>query len=107
MAPVPIVSFGTSRCRNPIDIYQQLARCSRRKPNHNPCYNDSTNSITVKRKDLGMNEDNDRTSGLTDEEISAVKTIVMAVSAGRVMMQFDEVLNNGAGGCPEDDGCDD
>ena len=35
------------------------------------------------------------------------KTILMAVSATRVMMQFDEVLISEAGGCPEDDGCDD
>ncbi len=46
-------------------------------------------------------------AGVTDEEISAVKAIVMAVSAGRVMMQFDEVLNSEAGGCLEDKGCDD
>ena len=44
---------------------------------------------------------------VTDDEISAIKTIVMAVSAGRVMMQFDEVLNSEAGGCLEDKGCDD
>jgi alkylhydroperoxidase/carboxymuconolactone decarboxylase family protein YurZ len=44
--------------------------------------------------------------GLTDDEISAIKTIVMAVSAGRVMMQFDEVLNSGAEGYLEDNGCD-
>jgi len=45
--------------------------------------------------------------GLTDDEISAIKTIVMAVSAGRVMMQFDEIFNNEAGWCLEDKGCDD
>ena len=46
-------------------------------------------------------------AGLTDDEISAIKTIVMAVSAGRVKMQFDEVLSSEAGGCLEDEGCDD
>jgi hypothetical protein len=30
------------------------------------------------------------------------KAIVMAVSGGRIMMQFDEVLNSEIGGCPED-----
>jgi alkylhydroperoxidase/carboxymuconolactone decarboxylase family protein YurZ len=45
--------------------------------------------------------------GLTDDEISAIKAIVMAVSSGRVMMQFDEVLNIQAGGCLDDKGCDD
>jgi alkylhydroperoxidase/carboxymuconolactone decarboxylase family protein YurZ len=45
--------------------------------------------------------------GLTDDEISAIKAIVMTVSSGRVMMQFDEVLNIQAGGCLEDKGCDD
>ena len=37
--------------------------------------------------------------GLTDDEISAVKAIVMAVSSGRVMMQFDEVLSSEDSGC--------
>ncbi len=32
------------------------------------------------------------------------KTIVMAVSAGRVMMQFDEVLDSETGGCLENEG---
>ena len=45
--------------------------------------------------------------GLTEDEIHAIKAIVMAVSGGRVMMQFDEVLNSEAGGCLEDKGCDD
>ena len=46
-------------------------------------------------------------AGLTNDEINAVKSIVMAVSAGRVKMQFDEVLNSEADGCLEDEGCDD
>ena len=33
--------------------------------------------------------------------------IAMAVSGGRIMMQFDEVLNSEGGGCLEDEGCDD
>jgi hypothetical protein len=33
--------------------------------------------------------------------------MMMAVSGGRIMMQFDEVLNNEAGVCLEDKGCDD
>ena len=45
--------------------------------------------------------------GLSDDEISAIKAIVMAVSGGRIMMQFDEVLNSEVGGCLEDEGCDD
>jgi hypothetical protein len=45
--------------------------------------------------------------GLTDDEISTVKAIVMAISSERVMMQFDEVLNSETGGCLEDKGCDD
>ena len=45
--------------------------------------------------------------GLTDDEISAIKAIVMAVSGGRIMMQFDEVLNSEDRGCLEDEGCDD
>ncbi len=45
--------------------------------------------------------------GLTDDVISAIKTIVMAVSTGRVMLQFEEVLNSEAGGCLDDKGCDD
>ena len=39
--------------------------------------------------------------------INAIKTIVMAVSIGRIMMQFDEVLNSEVGGCMEYKGCDD
>ena len=46
-------------------------------------------------------------AGVTDDEISAGTTIVMAVPGGRVMMQFDEVLNFGADGSQEDKGCDD
>ena len=45
--------------------------------------------------------------GLSDDEISAIKAIVMAVSGGRIMMQFDEVLNSESGGCLEEGGCDD
>ena len=45
--------------------------------------------------------------GLSDDEISAIKAIVMAVSGGRIMMQFDEVLNSEQGGCLEEGGCDD
>ena len=40
--------------------------------------------------------------GLTDDEISTVEAIAMAVSAGRVMMQFNDVLTKGGG-----DGCKD
>ncbi len=46
-------------------------------------------------------------SGLTDDEISAVKAIVMAVSSGRVMMQFNEELNNEDSWFLEDKGFDD
>ncbi len=46
-------------------------------------------------------------AGLTDDEINAIKTIVMAVSGGRIMMQFDEVLNSQGGGFLEVKGCDD
>jgi len=46
-------------------------------------------------------------AGLSDDEINAIKAIVMAVSGGRIMMQFDEVLNSEAAGCLEDEGCDD
>ena len=45
--------------------------------------------------------------GLTDDEISAIKTIVMAVSSGRVMMQFNEELNNEDSWFLEDKGFDD
>ena len=45
--------------------------------------------------------------GLSDDEISAIKAIVMAVSGGRIMMQFDKVLNSESGGCLEEGGCDD
>ena len=46
---------------------------------------------------------------LSEDEISAVETIVMAVSGGRVMMQFDDVLTKGGGdGCKDEDtGCPD
>ncbi|MFC2096642.1 hypothetical protein ACFLQ3_02980 [Bacteroidota bacterium] len=43
--------------------------------------------------------------GLSDEEISAVETIVMAVSAGKVREQFNEVLC-GTGSCGDDGSCD-
>jgi hypothetical protein len=42
--------------------------------------------------------------GLTDDEINAIESIVMAVVAGKVKQQFNEVLSGvGDGGC--DDGC--
>lgn len=42
--------------------------------------------------------------GLTDDEINAVESIVMAVAAGKVKQQFNEVLMSGGnGGCT--DGC--
>jgi alkylhydroperoxidase/carboxymuconolactone decarboxylase family protein YurZ len=42
--------------------------------------------------------------GLTDDEINAIESIVMAVAAGKVKQQFNEVLSGvGDGGC--DDGC--
>lgn len=42
--------------------------------------------------------------GLTDDEISAVESIVMAVAAGKVKQQFNEVLSKGSGsGCVGDD----
>jgi alkylhydroperoxidase/carboxymuconolactone decarboxylase family protein YurZ len=40
--------------------------------------------------------------GLTDDEISAVESIVMAVSAGKVREQFNEVL---CGPGTNEDGC--
>jgi len=43
--------------------------------------------------------------GISDDEISAVESIVMAVSAGRVREQFNEVLT-GEGTC-KDNGCED
>ena len=43
--------------------------------------------------------------GLSDDEISAVEAIVMAVSAGKVREQFQEVLCGG-GGINEEDCCD-
>jgi hypothetical protein len=46
-------------------------------------------------------------AGLSDDEISAIKAIVMAVTIGRIMMQFDEVLNSEVDGCLEDEGCND
>jgi len=36
-----------------------------------------------------------RKKGITDEEIGAVQSIVMAVEAGRVRAQFREVRNRG------------
>ncbi len=43
--------------------------------------------------------------GVTDDEISAVESIVMAVSAGRIREQFSEVLT-GKGSCDDDEsGC--
>jgi len=41
---------------------------------------------------------------VSDDEISAVESIVMAVSAGRIREQFSEVLT-GKGAC-EEDGCE-
>ena len=43
--------------------------------------------------------------GLIDDEISAVEAIVMAVSAGKVREQFNEVLC-GIGSCGDDGNCD-
>ena len=43
--------------------------------------------------------------GVSDDEISAVESIVMAVSAGRVREQFSEVLT-GKGTCEEEDNCE-
>jgi hypothetical protein len=33
--------------------------------------------------------------------------MMMAISSGRIMMQFDEVLKSEASGCMENKGCDD
>lgn len=44
--------------------------------------------------------------GVSDDEISAVESIVMAVSAGRVRKQFNEVLT-GTGTCEDDEICND
>ena len=38
----------------------------------------------------------DRKKGITDEEIGAVQSIVMAVEAGRVRAQFREVRDRAA-----------
>jgi hypothetical protein len=38
-----------------------------------------------------------RKKGITDEEIGAVQSIVMAVEAGRVRAQFREVRERGEG----------
>jgi hypothetical protein len=46
------------------------------------------------------------TVGVSDDEISAVESIVMAVSAGRIREQFNEVLT-GKGTCEEDNNCED
>ena len=40
--------------------------------------------------------------GVSDDEISAVESIVMAVSSGRIREQFNEVLT-GKGTCEEDE----
>ena len=37
-----------------------------------------------------------KTVGLSDDEIHAIEAIVMAVSAGRVMMQHADARNKGA-----------
>ena len=42
--------------------------------------------------------------GVSDDEISAVESIVMAVSAGRIREQFSDVLT-GKGTCEDDDSC--
>lgn len=42
--------------------------------------------------------------GVSDDEISAVESIVMAVSAGRIREQFNEVLT-GKGICEDDENC--
>ena len=44
-------------------------------------------------------------NGVSDDEINAVESIVMAVSAGRVREQFSEVLT-GKGTCEEEDNCE-
>jgi alkylhydroperoxidase/carboxymuconolactone decarboxylase family protein YurZ len=43
--------------------------------------------------------------GLSDDEISTVEAIVMAVSAGKVREQFNEVLC-GTSSCGNNDSCD-
>ncbi len=43
--------------------------------------------------------------GVSDDEISAVESIVMAVTAGRVWEQFGELLT-GKGTCDEEDNCE-
>ena len=43
--------------------------------------------------------------GLSDDEISAIEAIVMAVSAGKVREQFNEVLC-GTSSCGNNDSCD-
>lgn len=42
--------------------------------------------------------------GVSDDEISAVESIVMAVSAGRIREQFSEVLT-GKGTCEDEESC--
>ncbi len=42
---------------------------------------------------------------VTDDEISAVESIVMAVSAGRIREQFNEVLT-GESACEEEGNCE-
>ena len=45
-------------------------------------------------------------AGISEDEISAVEAIVMAVSAGRVREQFNEVLTGEtSGGCAADETC--
>ena len=45
-------------------------------------------------------------AGITEDEIGAVEAIVMAVSAGRIREQFNEVLTGEAsGGCAADEQC--
>ncbi len=47
-----------------------------------------------------------REIGVSDEEIGAVQTIVMAVSAGRVRAQFREARGKGESLRPEKESCD-
>ena len=45
-------------------------------------------------------------AGITEDEIGAVEAIVMAVSAGKVREQFNEVLTGEtSGGCAADETC--
>ena len=47
-----------------------------------------------------------KASGVSDDEIGAVQTIVMAVSAGRVRAQFREARGKGKIPQPEKDSCE-